>query len=194
MVGVATDVTQRDPGFFRLGPYHPGQFLPALLRQRRQRHPHHATCSHRVQSQVGIQYGLLDFPGHTLVPWRHPKRTRVKNSDVCSLIQGNLATVIFDADMFKQARMGSPGTDFTEFTAQRPERFIHPLVSIFKDIFNHWASPKPVTSVPSGMPLAVRSNAPGCIIFNTRNGMLFSRHKTMAVVSMTASLRSITSS
>src|SRR5690606_3574878 len=118
--------------------------------------------------------------------------TGVFGGDDRQLLDRGVGIVIRQHQAFKNASARMAGTTTADAMLQRFDGILHALSSVYLDFIDHcWPSS---IRVPSAPPCTMFSRAPGLFMLKTRNGILWSRHRQMAVKSITPSLRSSTSS
>src|SRR5690606_22838503 len=141
---------------------------------------------------AGAADGFVDCTQHVALKGNDLQGTGALDGDVRHLLDRRIGTVIRHHHAFKNARMRLAGTNTAEVVRQRFHGLFHALLSVFLDFVDHcWPSS---IRVPSAPPCTMFSRAPGLFMLNTRNGILWSRHRQIAVRSITPSLRSSTSS
>src|SRR5690606_17590503 len=199
IVGIAADVANRDARALRFSTHHLDQVTARFLGQRRQVQADHGARRRRVQAEIRCQDRFLDQRDQALVEGIDHQRTAFLDTDIGKLLELRIGAVIVDRNGIQQAGMGTTGAHFLERGFQRFKAFLHAPLGVLFNIVNHLAFPfvavqADSTSVPSLSPSIRLSRAPFLFMLKTRSGMLWSRHRQMAVRSMTPSLRSRTSS
>src|SRR5690606_17149676 len=136
--------------------------------------------------------GLFNSLDHALVEYRQCQGAGILDGHVGDLAQRGIAAVIGHHDAVQNARMSTPGTNLGECALQRFQAFLHTLLCVLLDVVDH--SFDSSIRVPSAPPRTMFSRAPGLFMLKTRSGILWSRHRQIAVRSITPSLRSSTPS
>src|SRR3989344_2630797 len=191
-VGIATDVAHGNPGILSHVTRLLGEALAGFLGQGRHGDQQQLTQVGRVEVQAGTADGLVDGAQHVALKGNHLQGTRILDGDVRHLLDRGIGTVIRNHHTFQDAWVRLAGTNTTKVVRQRLHGLLHALLSVFLDFVDHcWPSS---IRGPSAPPCTIFSRAPGLFMLNTRNGILWSRHRQMAVRSITPSLRSSTSS
>src|SRR5690606_3500667 len=108
------------------------------------------------------------------------------------LAQRGVAAVVGHHDAVQDAGVGAAGADLGEGGLQRLDALLHAALRILLDLVDHAFDSS--LRVPSAPPRTMFSRAPGLFMLKTRKGILWSRHRQMAVRSITSSLRSSTPS
>src|SRR5699024_1611162 len=143
----------------------------------------------RIQSEIGRHDRFFDLLHHALFPRLHRECTSILRGHVGSLIQRNLAAVVVDRNVVEKAGAGPTRPYLGEIVAHYIGGLVHALLCISIYFVDHCLLPVGLlsTSVPtSSAPMTIFIKSPARLMSNTLSGMPLSRHRTMAVVSITA--------
>src|SRR3990167_3434395 len=169
-----------------------GEALAGFLGQGRHGDQQQLAQVGRIEAQTGALDRLVDGRQHIALEGHDLQGARILDGDVGHLIQRGIRTVVRHHHATEDARVRLTGTDTTECMEQRLQALLHAHLGVLLDRVDH--SLFSSIRVPSAPPTTTFSSAPGLFILKTRSGILWSRHRQIAVRSMTPSLRSSTSS
>src|SRR5262249_9014256 len=141
--------------------------------------------------QVAGADRLLDVFEGRLVERPDDDLLRVGRADLGHLFQRRRRAVVLDAQAVDQRGRGPAGAQAAEFVAEDADRLFHPVFAVKEYFFAGHVrlsvgfQTVSVTSVPIGWPAMARSMLPSRLKLKTRMGILPSRQRLIAAMSIT---------
>src|SRR5262249_45009690 len=119
---------------------------------------------------------------------------RVGGADLGHLLERRRRAVVLDPQPVHQRGRGPAGAEAAQLVAEDGDRLFHALFAVEQDfVTGHGrlsgrVQTVSLTRVPMGWPAIARSMLPSRLKLNTRIGILPSRHRLIAAMSMTCRL------